>query len=135
MKIVLNNWFAEKATSVLNRFHRATMKAKREEGNTVKLMDVREHEHEDEIITETQYNVQSQLEWQMLLIYPFSVLATNKALDTIISRKPLHKQSLFFDLLDTWRVGKFKALYAGLIPTVIFTFLFTGTVYKTSRVH
>ena len=41
---------------------------------------------------------------------------------------------MFFDLLDTWKVGKFRALYAGLVPTVLFTFLFTGTVYKTSRV-
>ena len=108
------------------------MRAKREEGNKVKLLDV--SEHEDEIVTETQYNVQSQLEWQMLLLYPLSVLGTNRVLDTIISRKPLHKQSMFFDLLDTWRVGKFRALYAGLLPTVLFTFLFTGTVYKTSRV-
>ena len=66
----------------------------------------------------------------MLLMYPLSVLATNRALDTIISRKPKHKSSMYLDLLDTYKVGKFKALYAGLIPTIVFTFLFTGSIYK-----
>ena len=89
MKIVLNAWFAERASGIFNRFNNATMRAKREEGNKVKVLDV--SEHEDEIVTETQYNIQSQLEWQMLLLYPLSVLGTNRVLDTIISRKPLHK--------------------------------------------
>ena len=68
----------------------------------------------------------------MLLLYPLSVLATNRALDTIISRKPKNKSSMYLDLLDTFRIGKFKALYAGIIPTIIFTFLFTGSIYKKS---
>ena len=81
------------------------------------------------MVKHVEYNIQSGLEMSLLLVYPLSVLATNRALDTIISRKRSHRSSMLLDLLDTFKVGKFRALYAGIVPTIFFTFLFTGTIY------
>ena len=58
------------------------------------------------------------------------VLATNRALDTVISRKPRGERFIPLDLMDTYKIGKFKALFAGLVPTVFFYFLVTTSVYR-----
>ena len=60
----------------------------------------------------------------MILAFPLSVLATNRILDTPISRngtansfRPLH---MYKDLIALMRLGGHRTLFAGLIPTMIF---------------
>ena len=70
------------------------------------------------------------MDYSLLLVYPLLVLATNRALDTIISRKPRNTWFIPNDLIDTYKVGKLKALYAGLLPTVFFAVLFSTSLTK-----
>ena len=73
-----------------------------------------------------------QLHPSILLIYPLTVLATNRALSTVISRKT-GRRTILSDLIDTYKVGKFKALYAGLVPTLFFYVLTTSTLESKTR--
>jgi hypothetical protein len=49
-----------------------------------------------------------------MAFYPLSVLATNRILDTVISRKKSCR--LARDLIDTWKIGGLRALYAAFLP-------------------
>ena len=60
----------------------------------------------------------------MILAYPLSVLATNRIMDTPISRsgtansfRPVH---LYRDLIALMRLGGHRTLFAGLLPTMAF---------------
>jgi hypothetical protein len=54
-----------------------------------------------------------------MVCYPLTVLATNRILDTVISRKSSGR--LFSDLLNTWKIGGLGALYAGFLPYFLFS--------------
>ena len=62
-------------------------------------------------------------------MYPLSVLATNRALDTVISRKTWSRRSIVWDIKDIFGLGKFKALYAGIIPAMVIFSLDSGCLY------
>ena len=70
-----------------------------------------------------------------ILFFPLAVLSINRALDTVISRKPKGMQTIITDLMDTYRIGKFRALYAGIVPATIFSLLFTTTLYSEKIVQ
>jgi hypothetical protein len=60
-----------------------------------------------------------------MVCYPLTVLATNRILDTVISRKSSGR--LFGDLQATWKIGGLRALYAGFLPYFLFSQLFNYT--------
>ena len=70
-----------------------------------------------------------------ILFFPLMVLSINRALDTVISRKPRGMQTIITDLMDTYRIGKFRGLYAGLVPATLFSLLFTTSFYSEKVVH
>jgi hypothetical protein len=51
------------------------------------------------------------------VVYPFHTLATNRILNTVISRK-ISNRSMVSDWKDLWSIGKFNAIYAGFVPTM-----------------
>ncbi len=67
----------------------------------------------------------------LFLVYPFHTLATNRILNTVISRKP--KTSLLSDFKDMQRIGGFKVLYAGFVPCMMF--LLAGQKILELKVH
>ena len=80
----------------------------------------------------TSYTFNHKFDYSLLLVYPLMVLSINRALDTVISRTPSSVGSLKLinDLSNTYKIGQFKALYAGIVSTVFFKLIFTGTLYK-----
>ena len=53
--------------------------------------------------------------FRQLLYYPLHTLSTNRIFDTVISRKVVNR-SMLQDLRDMYRIGGFRAIYAGIIP-------------------
>lgn len=49
------------------------------------------------------------------MYYPLHTLSTNRILDTVISRKVANRNMLQ-DLKDMFRIGGFRAIYAGVVP-------------------
>ena len=82
------------------------------------------------LVEYSDYFIDSFFDVDIFLVYPLIVLATNRALDTVISRKPRSERFIPFDLGDMHKIGRFKALYAGLVPTIFFSILFTTSIYK-----
>ena len=85
--------------------------------------------------TVTKYTLRTQLQFMHLLFFPLMVLSVNRALDTVISRKPKGMQTIITDLIDTYRIGKFRALFAGLVSAALFSMLFTTTFYSEKVVR
>lgn len=52
----------------------------------------------------------------LFLLYPFHTLATNRIINTVISRKKYNK-TMFKDFKDMYSIGGRRAIYAGFIPT------------------
>jgi len=53
--------------------------------------------------------------FRQLLYYPLHTLSTNRILNTVISRKVANRNMLQ-DLRDMFRIGGFRAIYAGIVP-------------------
>ena len=66
-----------------------------------------------------------------LLVYPIGVVATNRALG-IIGTFELKRKTLYGDLKSLYKIGKFRALYAGFIPTVMMTLIDYVRLSKTT---
>lgn len=63
--------------------------------------------------------------WTGIMWFPVGVLATNQILDTSMSRQKKRPLGILSDFAYLWSKGKFKALYAGLTPYLVFTLLFS----------
>jgi hypothetical protein len=58
------------------------------------------------------------------VVYPFHTLATNRILNTVISRK-ISNRSMVSDWKDLWSIGGFNAIYAGFVPAMAWLILGT----------
>ena len=81
-----------------------------------------ENDSDKKVLYEVRYTFQSPVSPFWIVMYPMSVLATNRALDTVISRKIWSKRFMVQDIRDIYSLGRFKALYAAIIPGI---FMFT----------
>ena len=60
--------------------------------------------------------------YSMILVFPLHVIATNRVLDTALrgTSNSFRPSSLWTDLVNLRRIGGFKTIFAGLVPTLIF---------------
>jgi hypothetical protein len=74
-------------------------------------------------------SIHSALEETVVLLgFPLIVLTTNRALNTIVSRKSLRREYLFKmvpDLQLMFKIGGRRALFAGLLPYTLFAVFFS----------
>lgn len=82
------------------------------------------------IQTEIAYHLSDQT-WYGIFIYPLHTLATNRILDTVISRKP-GKRSMVTDYRDMWRIGGRNVVFAGYVPYFLVSALYTGQIIVKS---
>ena len=87
-------------------------------------------ENGEKQIYEARYTFQSPVNPYWILMYPLSVLATNRALDTVISRKVWSRRFMPLDMRDIFSLGRFKAVYAGIIPGVFMFMMDSALLYR-----
>lgn len=64
--------------------------------------------------------------WYSIFVYPFHTLATNRILNTVISRK--NSNSMITDFKDMWRIGGRNAIFAGYSTYFLVSVLYTGQI-------
>ena len=87
-------------------------------------------ENGEKQIYEVRYTFQSPVNPYWIIMYPLSVLATNRALDTVISRKVWNRRFMPLDLRDIFSLGRFKAVYAGIIPGIFMFMMDSALLYR-----
>lgn len=61
------------------------------------------------------------------------ILATNRMVDTVISRK-IKNRNMVSDFRDIWRIGGLKSMYAGFIPfTISIIMLYNHVIRKPNH--